>query len=418
MNKTCALEGCSNKQSKRGIYCGPEHMHQGRYGKPASDAAKAVPEPNKAHAGYEEKTENTWKISLDKTRIQSEEELVSAFKVDLRIWKVDRLVINKWEVGAKDNNSKLQIEELYQVKAWLIRQPNIDFAIKELESLKQDYLDQYLDSPVRTYPYIPASTSGNLLELSLPDVHFGKLAWFKETGSDSYDTKIAERYYDAAFGALLSRVKGIFFERIVLVLGNDLFHVDNRSNTTTKGTVVDTDSRYFKVFRKVRQLIIKKIEELATIAPVTIKIVPGNHDEHTTWHLGDSLECWFKNRPDVEIDNEPIAKKVFEWGEVMLMWVHGDKGKKTDYPLTMATEYRKMFGRTTFHEIHCGHLHTEGWWEKHGIAVRFLPSLSGIDYWHAVNNFTGNKKAAVAFVYNKTEGLISTGVYTIPEIGE
>lgn len=405
----CAIPDCGKPCTKRGATCSPDCSYELRYGQKRSSPVELESKSQEDISG------TSWNISLDKTRIKSLDELVAAFKVDLQVWTVERFVVNKWEVGAKNANKDLVVEPLYQVKAWLVKSKVVDFAKNELASLKQDW-DKRSNSIVKAKTSKSRPLSGNLLELSIPDVHFGKLAWGVETGSDNYDTNIAIQRFEESLRQLLHRTSGFSLDQIVLVLGNDLFHTDNRSNTTTKGTVVDTDSRYFKVFRKVRQLVIEKIEELRAIAPVRVVIVPGNHDEHSSWHLGDSLECWFRNYEDVWVDNEPISRKVYRFGEVMFMWLHGDKGKKIDYPLVMATEYRKMFGETSFHEIHCGHLHTESSVEKHGIMTRVLPSLCGTDYWHSSNHFVGNKKAAVAYVFNKKDGLIATGVYTVPEV--
>jgi len=54
-------------------------------------------------------------------RITTLEQLLEAGQVDESIWAVDHWVLNKWEVGAKDRNKNLNIEPLFQVKAWLIK---------------------------------------------------------------------------------------------------------------------------------------------------------------------------------------------------------------------------------------------------------------------------------------------------------
>jgi hypothetical protein len=86
-----------------------------------------------------------------------------------------------------------------------------------------------------------------------------------------------------------------------------------------------------------------------------VKMVPGNHDTLSTWCLGHSLECWFHATPDVMIDNEPRNRKYHQFGQVILMFTHGDKGKRPNYPLVMATEQPQMFGATVHREAHTGH---------------------------------------------------------------
>src|ERR1035437_5104174 len=53
---------------------------------------------------------NTWTVTLPKTRISTLEELLAFCKVDTSVWQVERWVCNKYEMGAKDETGKLQVE--------------------------------------------------------------------------------------------------------------------------------------------------------------------------------------------------------------------------------------------------------------------------------------------------------------------
>jgi hypothetical protein len=128
--------------------------------------------------------------------------------------------------------------------------------------------------------------------------------------------------------------------------------------------------------------------------------------------LGDSLECWFHNYADVKIDNMPRYRKYHRFGNVLLMLTHGDKGKKNEYPLLMATECSKDFGETKFREAHVGHIHQTRLEEKYGVRVRTLSALCSPDDWHAEQGYVGNLRSAEGFIWNRNEGLIGTVVYT------
>ena len=52
-------------------------------------------------------------------RIRTLADLVEICEIDTNEWIIDHWVANKWEMGAKDADDKLQIEPLFQVKAWL-----------------------------------------------------------------------------------------------------------------------------------------------------------------------------------------------------------------------------------------------------------------------------------------------------------
>lgn len=71
-----------------------------------------------------EVTNNTWVVTLPKTRIHTLEELIEYCEVDLSTWKVDRFICNKWEVGIKKGEGEdahVEVAPLFQVKAFLSR---------------------------------------------------------------------------------------------------------------------------------------------------------------------------------------------------------------------------------------------------------------------------------------------------------
>jgi DNA repair exonuclease SbcCD nuclease subunit len=184
---------------------------------------------------------------------------------------------------------------------------------------------------------------------------------------------------------------------------------------TFAGTQLDTDSRYFKAFATGRKIICQAIDRLRELAPVHVVTVQGNHDTMSAWHLGDSLECYFRNTPDVLVDNQPKLRKYVSFGKVGLMFTHGDKSKATDWPMIFASEMSKMFGETKFREIHTGHLHQTRLIEKNGVRVRISPALCSEDAWHSERGFVGNLRGAEAYIWSKDEGLVSTVFFNVKE---
>lgn len=348
---------------------------------------------------------DTRTISMPRTRIKTLEELIEVCEIDLSVWEVERFVANKWEMGERGG----LVTPLFQVKAFL-RKKNEVIAIREEIA---DMMAQAKSvAPTPTKIKRNKEVSGNLLEVSLFDVHFGKLAWTGETGDRNYDLTIAEAIYFRALRTLIERSKGYQYDEILFVVGNDLLNTDDQEGRTTKGTYVSTDGRYHKIFRTVRRVMVESIEMLRQIAPVRVIVIPGNHDSLASWHIGDSLECFFHKYEDVMIDNEPLERKYHQFGKVLLAFTHGDKGKRPEYASLMAVEQPVMFGETKFREIHTGHLHTTKLDEKYGVRVRILASLSPADSWHARNGFIGNLRTAEAFVWNREEGLIAHFYYT------
>jgi hypothetical protein len=378
-------------------------------------------------------TDDTWTIDLKKTRIHTIDQLLEAYQVDLSVWDVTKCEINKWEVGRKDrqvdwsvsdgiangtihDSGKIFVEPLYQVKATLVKRKAVVDARLEIEKLKADLK---AETPFKKTKFSKKEQCGNMLEITVPDAHFGKMAWSKETGYQSYDTPIAAAMFLRALDTLIESAKAKDYDKILFVVGNDLLNSDNEQGTTTKGTAVSTDGRYQKTFITVRRTITEAIKRLKEIAPVHVVMISGNHDDLGVWHLGDSLECAFANDEDVEIDNEPKYRKYVRYGKVLLMFTHGDKGKREDYPLLMATEKSKDFGETKYREVHTGHIHQTKLQEWHGVRVRILPSLSPPDAWHSENGFTGQQRNAEAYVWNYERGLTDMHFYNddaYPEI--
>jgi hypothetical protein len=362
---------------------------------------------------------NLWTVSMPKTRIHTLEELVEHFQVDLSIWEVERFRCNKWEFGGFEKavgssgdwsrGSKDPIvTPLFQVRADFKKKKDVIAVRKEIAAI---LAEAKLDAPLPKGMKRPTVTSGKMLEVNIPDVHFGKLAWAKETGYENYDTRIAEVIHDRAVDAIIARSAKYDYEKIVYVVGNDLLQADDNESQTTSGTVVTTDARYKKTFQVARRSVIRAIEKLRALAPVEVVIVPGNHDELSIWHLGESLDIYFAKYGDVKVQNQPDPRKYVEFGKVMLMFVHGHKGKRNDYPLQMAAERSEMFGRTKWREVHCGHTHQTKLDEQHGIRVRVLPALCPPDDWHAENGYTGNLRCAEAFVWDSEEGLLDIIYY-------
>ena len=110
---------------------------------------------------------------------------------------------------------------------------------------------------------------------------------------EDWHGNIAQKVYEQAIGSILARVEPYKFDRILFVIGNDVFNADNTNGTTFGGTQVESDSRYHRTFRVLREVMVDTIERLRTIAPVDVVVIAGNHDKMTAWHLGDSLECYF-----------------------------------------------------------------------------------------------------------------------------
>ena len=358
----------------------------------------------------DEVSENARTIVTRSADITTLEQLLAYSQVDLAVWEVERHTVNSWEVTVGPHGgASAKTFTNYQVKAWLRR--------KRQESL-QDVLAAFREDAGRHAPkYRPIKRrgpeSGNLLEISVPDLHFGLLAWGRETGGADYDIKIAEAVFLDAVQTLAQSARPYGFQRILLPIGNDFFHVNNAAGTTAAGTSQDTDSRWQKSFTAGRRVVVAAADQLRELAPVDIVIVPGNHDPERSYYLGEVLAAWYRNCADVQVDNAPLHRKYIRHGRCLVGFTHGSGARVEQLPLLMAQEVPELWAATEYREVHIGHLHHsqvkayQQETEHAGVRVVTIPSLAAPSAWTANSGYHALREAC-SFIWNEKRGRVAT----------
>lgn len=370
--------------------------------------AKAEPEVKRGdQVVFDEGGESATLDSRRSSRIRTLDDLLASAPVDLTEWEVERHIVNKWEVGAKGPDGKLKVEELWQVKAWFKR---IRGAVDLAELRDRVVADMRAHAPA--YPALPAPSrfASYMLEVDLPDLHVGKLAWGEEVDDVNYDSHEARRVALEAVEDLLQKASAFPVERILFPVGNDLLHADTPEGTTTRGTRQDVDTRPLLMFTRARDLMVTIIDRLMQVAPVDVVIVPGNHDRHRTLELGVVLDAWYNRTDRVRVDAGPTLRKYVRYGTNLLGFTHGSEEKEADLALIMAQERPHDWAETTHREWHLGHLHkrkqtrlvagdTHG-----GVVVRILPALTATDAWHYSQGYVKGPRAAEAYLWHRETG--------------
>jgi len=374
---------------------------------------------------HQTKTDNTIEVDYRGNEIiKTAEQLVKAADIDLNVWKIDKEIANKWDVTMKlkkteydENGKPVQTTtdpatfQNFQVKLFLSR-----IRTQEEQRVWENFLVNIRDNaPDLSYLTKPHSAQGKkyMLELSLPDLHIGKLAWEDESG-ENYDTKIAIQRYNESVEKLLSHVAHYKdeIEEILLPVGNDLFNIDNMLNKTTAGTDQRVDSRWQQMFQKAKDLLIENINKLSAIAPVKVMMVSGNHDYQTVYYLGCVLQAYYHKSTNVTINNDATQRKYHVYGINLIGFTHGNEEKHQELGLIMATEKPDLWAKTKCRQMHLGHFHSRKTTkyldvqEFQGFTVRILPSLSGTDDWHNRKGYM-SMKSAIAFLYAKDNGLVA-----------
>ena len=352
--------------------------------------------PAGKHAGDDlpkgEPESDTYEVQVHESKAKTLEEVVELCGVDTDKWEPRGFSVRGGKTGFGWNArfSKKVVDVLTK---------------NEIEQLKADF--KAFVRPIQPKGATKDNGGEILLEIAAFDLHFGKLGWDEECG-ENYDSKIAAKRFIAAIHGLVTKAqKQGKINKILFPVGNDFLHIDTGEVTTTLGTRQDADSRFSRIFREGRKLLVEAVEYLKTVAPVDIVVVVGNHDSNSMFHLGDALECWYHADPSVTVDNSPVLRKYYRYGNTVIGLTHSDKEKLKDLPMLGATERRQDWAECIFHEWHCGHRHGEACMEEKGVKVRTLASLSGSDFWHTAQGYVGNIKAAEGFLFHKDEGLHS-----------
>ena len=273
---------------------------------------------------------------------------------------------------------------------------------KDLETLRQQIL-----SDIKTYaPKYKASKKkvdkGNLLVISLGDIHLGKLSVKSETGED-YNVDIAINRVLNGVEGLIQKASGFSVDTVLLIIGNDILHTDTLDRKTTNKTPQDTDGMWHENFIKAKNLYVEVIERLMSLGNVYVQFNDSNHDRMGGFFLAQTVEAWFRNS-DIVFDVDMRPRKYFQYGQNLIGTTHGES-KESELPLLMAVECVEGWGETSKRYWYCHHIHHKKSKEYMGVCVEYLRSPSGTDAWHSRNGYLSNK-ALEAFVHDYEQGQV------------
>lgn len=365
--------------------------------------------------GKEDTSEGNYSLLQDETGIilsspiaSSIEEIMEKFNIDEEYWKPIRpATINEWGSWKNYNRQiKVSLSPIGDIVDWDV------FKKEFMETMKQHSLE------VARIDY-PQLSGGKLYEVSIFDVHLGKLSWHDETG-ENYDSKIAQTRFFTAIDKLTTAAKSENIDRILFPVGNDFFNTDKDYPfpQTTKGTPQENDIRWQKSYKLGRELIIKAINILKQIAPVDVVIVPSNHDKQKIFYLGDALEMFFENDENVTVNNAPTSRKYYRYGNVLLGFEHGKEVPYNRLLGLMPQEAPQDWALTKFREWHLGHKHStkkviaQLEEDMGGIKIKHLRSIQGADsYEHLKGYFSMG--GAEAMVWDKLHGCQTVHYYNL-----
>lgn len=346
-----------------------------------------------------------FKVLGDKAVAESKDNSIRTIEDLVRICSID---LNEWQCVKFTANS---YADKFQAKGEFTRKKE-NLIKKIVEEIKADLLKC---SPIVKYSYSKGIENNDLmLEMVLADVHLGRLCWAAADGDD-YSLKIARNLVMDAVDDMLNKA-GRFgsYSKVVLWIAGDYLNVDNEENTTTGSTPQSVDSRFSKVFKEGKDILIEVISKLKEIAPVDVIITRGNHDYNSLFHLGEVIEAYYHNDKNIKIDNSPAPRKYYKYGKNLIQFSHGDKVDIKKLPEIAAAEC-KDWSSCIYRELHSAHLHHEKLIvsETAGVKTRVMNVLAGVDNYHATHGYVKNIRCAQSFIWHKENGLQSL-IYSNP----
>ncbi len=338
---------------------------------------------------------------------------VDSLNINLNDYEVSKFRSNCWDVTVRTDDG-IETRTNYQFFVeWKIRAPGpLYMALERL-------IDR-MPSSKRVKLKAKDREGERMVEVALYDMHLGMLSWAAETGED-YDVSIARKVLADATNQIVARTKKLKPSHYLLPIGNDFLHINDPSGLTPRGNnQLDIDTRLANIIEESQNALVDTIETLASVAPVDIIWIPGNHDPQTSYWLLRVLAAWYRNDERVTVDVSPKPRKFKLFGINLIGFMHGcdvPASRLASLPNLLAEEAADLWTSGQYREIHIGHKHKKaelyftGTDTYGGVVVRTIPSLVGTDYWHFLKGFANTSKTAQFFVWNKDYGL--EGVHDI-----
>lgn len=268
--------------------------------------------------------------------------------------------------------------------------------------------DAFTDVPPAEPVVASSIVSSDMLTLTpLADFHVGLFSWAGETGTN-WDLKIAERVIGDAIEDLTDRTPPS--AHAIVLGGGDLLHSDNNENKTSRsGNVLQVDGRYQKVLMTACRLVVRTIDaNLRRHGHVTVRILPGNHDEHASVAVAYFLLAWYRNEPRVTVDVDPSLFFWFRFGKVLLGATHGHTVKLKDMASIMAHRRAEDWGATRHRFVHGFHIHHSSKFatEGNGVISESHQTPTPQDAWHFGAGFLSGRSMQ-AISYHREFGEVS-----------
>jgi hypothetical protein len=139
---------------------------------------------------------------------------------------------------------------------------------------------------------------------------------------------------------------------------------------------------------------------LSKFDEMIVRILPGNHDEHTAIAVAYFLSAYYRNEPRVTVDLDPGLFWWYRFGKVMLGATHGHTVPLQKMPMIMANRRPEDWGATQHRYVHGFHIHhkTQYAFEGDGCTMESHQAPIPSDSWHYGKGYiTGQSVQSISY---------------------
>lgn len=250
----------------------------------------------------------------------------------------------------------------------------------------------------------PASVNGDLLTMyPLFDVHFGMLSWGEETGED-YDTKLAQSDMRMALGKTMALTPDS--HTALLLIGGDFFHADDgNAETPASKHKLDVDGRHNRVIDLGVDLLANSVDALLRKHEVVkVKVLRGNHDEHSHIVLRVAMYQRYRNEPRVIVDDGKADLFHMAWGVSLIAAHHGDRSKPERLALEIADTCAD-WSTTRQRYVFTGHVHHAQVKDLGAIQWESLRAFCPRDAYAAGHHYSSRRQMQ-SLTFHREDGLV------------
>ena len=279
------------------------------------------------------------------------------------------------------------------------------------EPLPDDTLNRIRAAFEDMKPAEPVAPPGNVMAdlcnvIPLFDVHFGMLAWGRETGVQNYDMEVATGDLKYAFEKVLSLTP--VAEQAILIIGGDFFHADdNTSETPANRHKLDVDGRYHKIIEQAVEVLGYVIGRVQSRHRKTIvRVLRGNHDVNSHVALKFALSQRYRKDGSVEVDMDPRDFFMAQWGRSAIFAHHGDKAPPERMTLYVS-DVCPFWSETRHRHFYTGHVHKDTARDVGPLRWESLRAFCPPDSYAAGMGYAGRRALRID-TYHRVDGRVLT----------